>query len=77
MRPGAQNTVVVDLDSGNPGADTLTFTFGADYTGATHEIIMNAILAANSQELAPTGFFEVSGTLPDGRFIDSNTTVQA
>jgi hypothetical protein len=77
MRPGAQNTVVVDLDSGNPGADTLTFTFGSDYTGATHEIIMDAIIAANSQELAPAGFFEVSGTLPDGRFIDSNTTVQA
>jgi hypothetical protein len=77
MRPGAQNTVVVDLDSGNPGADTLTFTFGSDYTGATHEIIMNAIIAANSQELAPAGFFEVGGTLPDGRFIDSNTTVQA
>ena len=76
MKPGAQNTVIVELDSGNATADTLTFTFGADYTGATHEIIMNAILAANSQELAPAGFFEIAGTLPDGRFIDSNTTIQ-
>jgi hypothetical protein len=77
MRPGAQNTVIVDLDSANAAADRLTFTFGSDYSGATHEIIMNAIIAANSQELAPAGFFELTGTLPDGRFIDSNTTVQA
>lgn len=77
MRPGAQNTVIVDLDSANPSADTLTFTFGSDYSGATHEIIMNAIVAANSQELAPAGFFELTGTLSDGRFIDSNITIQA
>jgi hypothetical protein len=77
MRPGAQNTVIVDLDSANAAADRLTFTFGSDYSGATHEIIMNAIIAANSQELAPAGFFELTGTLPDGRFIDSNITIQA
>jgi hypothetical protein len=78
MRPGAQNTVILDLDSGNPLSDVFTFTFGSDYSGATHEILMNAIMAANSQELAPAGFFEISGTLPDGRFIDLQTaTVQS
>jgi hypothetical protein len=74
MRPGAQNTVIVDLDSANALSDTFTFTFGSDYSGATHEILMNAIMVANSQELAPAGFFEISGTLPDGRFIDLQTT---
>jgi hypothetical protein len=78
MRPGAQNTVVLDLDSGNPLSDVFTFTFGSDYSGATHEILMNAIMEANSQELAPAGFFEIAGTLPDGRFIDLQTaTVQS
>jgi hypothetical protein len=78
MRPGAQNTVVLDLDSANPSSDVFTFTFGSDYSGATHEILMNAIIAANSQELAPAGFFEIAGTLPDGRFIDLQTaTVQS
>lgn len=77
MGPTAQNTIAIQLDSSNPSADTLTIPFGSDYSGATHEIIMNAIIAANSQELAPLGFFELTGTLPDGRFIDSNTTIQA
>jgi hypothetical protein len=78
MRPGAQNTVILDLDSANPSSDVFTFTFGSDYSGATHEILMNAIIAANSQELAPAGFFEIAGTLPDGRFIDLQTaTVQS
>ena len=74
MRPGAQNTVILDLDSANPSSDVFTFTFGSDYSGATHEILMNAIIAANSQELAPAGFFEIAGTLPDGRFIDLQTS---
>jgi hypothetical protein len=78
MRPGAQNTVILDLDSANPLSDVFTFTFGSDYSGDTHEILMNAIMAANSQELAPAGFFEIAGTLPDGRFIDLQTaTVQS
>jgi len=74
MRPGAQNTVILDLDSANTLSDVFTFTFGSDYSGDTHEILMNAIMAANSQELAPAGFFEIFGTLPDGRFIDLQTT---
>jgi hypothetical protein len=74
MRPGAQNTVILDLDSANPSSDVFTFTFGSDYSGATHEILMDAIMAANSQELAPAGFFEISGMLPDGRFIDLQTS---
>lgn len=77
MRPTAQNTVTIDLNCANALADTFTLTFGSDQSGATHEIIMDAIIALNSQDAVPSGFIDVSGTLPDGRFIDSGTTIQA
>lgn len=74
MRPVAQNQIQIQLDSANAAADTATLTFGADATGATHELIMNAIIAANSADGAPSAVIDVP-SLFDGRFIDSNQTI--
>ena len=77
MRPLSQNTIQIQLNSSNAAADTATLTFGADATGVTHELIMDAIIDVNSAIGAPTAVIDVSGTLPDGRFIDFNQTIIA
>lgn len=74
MRPVAQNQIQIQLDSANAAADTATLTFGADATGATHELIMDAIIEANSAVGAPSAVIDVP-SLFDGRFIDFNATI--
>jgi hypothetical protein len=74
MRPVAQNFIEIQLDSANAAADTATLTFGADTTGVTHELIMDAIIEANSAAGAPEAVINVP-SLPDGRFIDFNQTI--
>ena len=74
MRPVAQNQIQIQLDSANAAADTATLTFGADATGATHELIMDAIISANSADGAPSAVIDVP-SLFDGRFIDFNQTI--
>ena len=74
MRPVAQNQIQLQLDSANAAADTATLTFGSDATGATHELIMDAIIDANSAAGAPSAVIDVP-SLFDGRFIDFNQTI--
>jgi len=74
MRPVAQNLIEIQLDSANAAADVATLTFGADTTGVTHELIMDAIIEANSAVGAPEAVINVP-SLPDGRFIDFNQTI--
>lgn len=74
MRPIAQNQIQIQLDSSNAAADVATITFGADATGATHELIMDAIIDANSAVGAPNAVIDAP-SLPDGRFIDFNATI--
>ena len=74
MRPVAQNQIQIQLDSANAAADTATLTFGSDATGATHELIMDAIIDANSAAGAPSAVIDVP-SLFDGRFIDFNQTI--
>ena len=74
MRPATQDTIQIQMNSSNAGADIATLTFGADAYGVTHEIIMDAIVKASGAPTSPMGYIDVPA-LPDGRFIDFNATI--
>jgi len=76
---------IIDIQGANHGAltlrmasqnltlDTITLTFGADYTGWTHEVIAEAIVSCVSSEgVSDSGALIIE--LPEGRTLTSITT---
>jgi hypothetical protein len=61
----ASTTLVLNILTPSASFDVVTLTFGEDLTGATHEVILDAIVDANSAVSSPEGALTVS--LPENR----------
>lgn len=74
MGPLSQESLLINLNTTNGASDVMTLRFGADTTGVTHEMIMDAIVNDLSAKGAPVGYIDLPQLL-DGRTVDTANTI--